>query len=97
MKKARQILAIIGIVILIGMYVATLICVLSANENFMSMLMASIYASAVIPVLIWAITFIYKLVKKDDITNEDQKTAGYRHFIDTPAFLLHLNLHTQFF
>ncbi|MBR5317778.1 MAG: hypothetical protein IKU39_07790 [Lachnospiraceae bacterium] len=66
MKKVRQILAIIGIIILIGMYVATIICALSANENFMSMLMASIYASAVIPVLIWAITFIYNLIKKDD-------------------------------
>ena len=70
MKKVRQILAIIGIIILIGMYVATIICALSANENFMSMLMASIYASAVIPVLIWAITFIYKLVKKDDATEQ---------------------------
>lgn len=71
MKKARQILAIIGIIILVGMYVATLICAFSANENFMSMLMASIYASAVIPVLIWAFTFIYKLVKKDDTTEEE--------------------------
>ncbi|MBR5566057.1 MAG: hypothetical protein IKW08_07855 [Roseburia sp.] len=70
MKKTRQILAIIGIIILIGMYIATIICALSANENFMSMLMASIYASAVIPVLIWAITFVYKLVKKDDTSEE---------------------------
>ena len=66
MKKTRQILAILGIIILVGMYIATIICAISANENFMSMLMASIYASAVIPVLIWAITFIYKLVKKED-------------------------------
>ena len=71
MKKTGQILAIIGIIILVGMYVATLICAFSANENFMSMLMASIYASAVIPVLIWAFTFIYKLVKKDDTTEEE--------------------------
>ena len=66
MKKARQILAIIGIVILVCMYVATLVCALSGSENFMSMLMASIYASAVIPVLIWAITFLYKLFNKGD-------------------------------
>lgn len=65
MKKIRQILAIIGIIVLIGMYAATIICALSANENFMNMLIASLYASAVIPVLIWAFTFIYKLVKKD--------------------------------
>lgn len=71
MKKFRQILAIIGIVILVGMYVATIICALSANENFMSMLMASIYASIVIPVIIWAFTFIYKLIKKDDLDTEE--------------------------
>ena len=68
MEKIRQILAIIGIIILVGMYVATIICALSANENFMSMLFASIYASMVIPVLIWACTFILNLIKKDDTT-----------------------------
>ena len=66
MKKTRQILAILGIIILVGMYIATIVCALSANENFMSMLMASMYASVVIPVLIWAITFLYKLFHKDD-------------------------------
>lgn len=66
MKKFRQILAILGIILLAGMYIATIVCALSASENFMNMLMASIYATIVIPVLIWAITFIYKLAKKED-------------------------------
>ena len=66
MKKARQILAILGIIVLVGMYIATIICALSASENFMSMLMASIYTSIVIPVLIWALTFLYKLFNKND-------------------------------
>ncbi len=71
MKKVRQILAILGIVLLAGMYIATIVCALSASENFMNMLMASIYATIVIPVLIWAITFIYKLAKKED--NKEEK------------------------
>ena len=66
MKKFRQILAILGIILLVGMYIATIVCALSASENFMNMLMASIYATIVIPVLIWAITFIYKLAKNED-------------------------------
>ena len=66
MKKFRQILAILGIILLAGMYIAPIVCALSASENFMNMLMASIYATIVIPVLIWAITFIYKLAKKED-------------------------------
>lgn len=70
MKKVKRILAIIGVVLLIGLYLSTLFCALFAKENLMSLLMASIYATFVIPVLIWAYTFIYKLVKKND---EDEK------------------------
>ena len=73
MKKTRQILAIIGIILLVGMYISTIICALSANENFMSMLMASLYASFIIPVLIWTYTFIYKLFNKDDESDETHK------------------------
>lgn len=70
MKKVKRILAIIGVILLIGLYLSTLFCALFAKENLMSLLMASIYATFVIPVLIWAYTFIYKLVKKND---EDEK------------------------
>lgn len=70
MKKIKQILALIGVVILIGLYVSTLVCALSSSENFMNMLMASIYATVIIPVLIWAYTFIYRLVRKD---SDDEK------------------------
>ena len=65
MKKIKQILALIGVIILIGLYSSTIICALSGSENFMNLLMASIYATIVIPVLIWAYTFIYKLIKKN--------------------------------
>lgn len=71
MKKGKQILALLGVIFLIGLYVSTIVCALSASENFMEMLLASLFASAVIPFLIWAYTFIYKLVKKTDATEED--------------------------
>lgn len=73
MKKIKQILAIIGIFLLAGLYLSTLFCALSSSENFMNLLMASIYATVVIPVLIWAYTFIYRLIKKkDDDSNESK-------------------------
>ena len=65
MKKVKQILAIIGVIILAGLYISTIVCAVSASENFMNMLMTSIYASVIIPVLIWAYSFIYKLIKKN--------------------------------
>ena len=64
-KKVKQILAIIGIVVLVGLYVSTIVCALSLSDNFMNLLLASVYATVIIPVLIWAYSFIYKLLKKD--------------------------------
>lgn len=72
MKKVKQILAFLGIIVLVGLYVSTIICALSASDNFMNMLMTSIYASVIIPVLIWAYSFIYKLIKKD---SEEKNTT----------------------
>ena len=74
MKKIKQILAIIGVIILAGLYISTIVCAVSASENFMNMLMTSIYASVIIPVLIWAYSFIYKLIKKD---SEEKDTAAH--------------------
>lgn len=65
MKKAKRFLALIGVLVLAGLYVSTVICAFSANEHFMDMLMASLYASAVIPALLWAVAFISTLIKSD--------------------------------
>lgn len=73
MKKVKQILALLGVIVLAGLYIATIVCALSAGENFMDMLMASVYATVIIPVLLWAYTFIYKLIKKKDDDTEDEK------------------------
>ena len=70
MKKVKQILAIIGIILLVGLYLSTLFCALSSSDNFMNLLMASIYAAVVIPILIWAYTLIYRLIKKKDNSDE---------------------------
>ncbi len=69
-KKVKQILAIIGIIVLVGLYVSTIVCALSSSDNFMNLLLASIYATVIIPVLIWAYSFIYKLLIKDQDNDE---------------------------
>lgn len=78
MKKVKQILAITGIIVLVGLYISTIVCALSASDNFMNMLMASIYASVIIPVLIWVYSFIYKLIKKgsDDKSSTDTRDSS---------------------
>lgn len=77
MKKTKRILALIGVVLLIGLYLSTLVCAFSSSDNFMNMLMASIYATVIIPVLIWAYTLIYRLIKKNSDTDEDDAKGAH--------------------
>ena len=64
MKKSRQILAILGIVLLVGLYLATLVLAL-LGRNFFPLFMAALFASMALPILIWLYGFIYKWVKKN--------------------------------
>lgn len=50
----KRVIALIGIIVLVAMYGVTLVFALIDDPNTMYMLGASVVASAVIPVLIWA-------------------------------------------
>ena len=83
MKKTKQILAIAGIILLVLLYLSTLICAIIDRTETMRLFMASIFATVVIPVLIWAYTFIYKLLKNnygdktsDGATTNDSNTKA---------------------
>lgn len=54
MKKVKQVLAILLILILIGLYVSTLVFAIIGSERAMVWLKISIYATIVLPVLLWA-------------------------------------------
>lgn len=68
MKKGKRILAIIGIILLVGMYGSTLLFAFIDNSKSKGLLMASIACTILVPVLIYAYTMVYKLIhdKKDD-------------------------------
>ena len=65
MKKVQRILAILGILFLLGLYLATFIFAL-LGKDFFPMFVASLFSSFALPVLIWIYGFIYKLLKKKD-------------------------------
>ncbi len=76
MKKIKRLLAIIGAILLIALYIITLICAITDSSNTMQMFSASVFATFVIPVLIWAYSFIYRILKNhDDSSAEDKKDA----------------------
>lgn len=72
MKKVKQILAIIGIILLVLLYLSTLICAIIDHTETMRLFQASILATVIIPVLLWAYSFIYKLIKKNDKEQMDE-------------------------
>lgn len=74
MKKVKQILAIIGVILLVGLYLSTLILAIFGNSNTMNLFIASIVATVIIPVLIWAYSMIYRLLK--DHYSQRKKPAG---------------------
>lgn len=65
MKKIKQVLAIIGILLLISLYVITFVLALTDDPNTMTAFRASLYCTFLVPVLIWVYTFIYKLLKNN--------------------------------
>lgn len=65
MKKVKRVLAIVGILFLLSLYVITLVLALTDDPNTMDAFRASVYCTFLIPVLIWAYTFIYKLLKSN--------------------------------
>ena len=72
MKKVKQILAILGVVLLLGLYVITLIMAVTDNTSTLSMLEASVVATILIPILMWAYSFIYRLLKKYYGSDKDE-------------------------
>lgn len=63
MKKIQQLLAIFGIILLVGLYLSTLVLAV-LGKNFFPLFMAALFASMALPVLLWLYGFLYKMLKK---------------------------------
>ncbi len=73
-KKAtsKQIVAIIGIILLVAMYLFTLIAALFDNASTMLLFRASLIATFTIPLLIWVYIWMYgKLTQKHTMADFD--------------------------
>ena len=64
MKRFRRIAALLGIILLLGMYGATMFFAFSDSPDAQGMLMASIYCTIAVPVLLYAITMTAKVLDR---------------------------------
>ncbi|MCD7981687.1 MAG: hypothetical protein LUF32_05170 [Clostridiales bacterium] len=65
MKKVKRIIALVGVIALLALYVYTLVLAIVGSEQTMNMLITAIVATVVLPTLLWTYSFIYKLLKNN--------------------------------
>ena len=73
MKRVKKVVAAILCVALIGLYVATFVLSLLDSENARNLLTASIYMTVVVPVVLYAMALVAKLLgrnEQEDSTEE---------------------------
>ncbi|MCD7765025.1 MAG: hypothetical protein LUH53_00685 [Lachnospiraceae bacterium] len=66
MQRIKRIAAMIGVILLVGMYVATLVLALSSSPQAQNLLMASIVCTVVVPVLIYAMELVARVLGPSD-------------------------------
>ncbi len=72
MKNVKRILALVGVVLILALYGSTMFFAITDNSDTMSMFKASVTATIIIPVLLWAYSFIFKMIKKSNEPQEDE-------------------------
>ena len=65
MQRLRQIRAIIGIILLVGMYGLSIFAAVFDNTKTMSYLTASIAATILVPFTLWLLNIMIQNKKKD--------------------------------
>ena len=66
MKKGKRILALIGAIALIFMYISTLVFAFIDPDASGGLLKASIACTVILPVLLYAYSLVYRLTKKNN-------------------------------
>ncbi len=78
MKKVKQILAIIAIVILVGMYLTSLILAIFVPKAAMGALYISLFLTVFIPIILWIFiaTFSYIAKRREELMEENSATIA---------------------
>ncbi len=72
-KRIRQIFAWIGIVVLLGLYLTSLVLAFSGSPMAQALFRGSFAATVVFPILLYAMQIIYRVLRPSDPTDEPKK------------------------
>lgn len=75
-KRTKRVLAWIGIIILSGLYLATLILALIGSSMAQALFRGAFAATVLFPVLLYAFQLIYRLLKQNDDPSVPEKKDG---------------------
>lgn len=64
MKKLQRILALCGALLLAGLYIVTLISAVLATPYSAGLFKACLFSTVFIPIMIYAILLVYRVLKK---------------------------------
>ena len=80
MQKIRRIAALIGVIVLLGLYGAAFVFAIIDDPDSMNYFLAAIVATVIVPVLLWAMQFVYEILDKyyrpQSGTEEDKEENG---------------------
>lgn len=70
-RRLKQILAIIGLVIIAGLYITTLVLALTGSESTRPLFTASIICTVIVPVFLYVVFWIAKVLRGKNNGPED--------------------------
>ena len=71
MDKLKRIACIIGVILILSMYVVTLISAIFYKKGLENLFMASVWCTIVVPVFIYAILLIARILSPKKNSKED--------------------------
>ena len=73
MKNKRQLLALIGVILLVLLYASTIVFALIDDPRTFHLLGVSVCATIIIPIVIWVVGIFVRLDKKNDILKDEKE------------------------
>ena len=70
--KVRRILALVGVVLLVGMYLVTLIAAITSSPQSPALFKASLVCTMLVPIMLYGYQLMYKVMNQRKENKEDE-------------------------